>query len=276
MTSGLERLHHELVQIDEALRAFDAPIVDELSGTRLMRHVLEQRRTDVDDKLRNLQRCQLIIRIDQDGKPDDGVPAALIAELLAALQRGVRELAVELSRDWSPAPDDSVVRDEATLWLVSSGGAPTELTLQFPRRPEEQLVDPTTQSSLLVDVLEAVAAAMEGERPAPALQALAEVVVGRAISLDITTVASGGPSRGVRMDRAAAQRLVAAGAGNDADADDRWPIGAAAVTQAHASEADEQAHWYDDARSLRSVPAWAVRTTDMARSRAGERQRTTL
>ena len=220
MTSGLERLRHELVQIDEALRAFDAPIVDELSGTRLMRHVLEQRRTDVDDKLRNLQRCQLIIRIDQDGKPDDGVPAALIAELLAALQRGVRELAVELSRDWSPAPDDSVVRDEATLWLVSSGGAPTELTLQFPRRPEEQLVDPTTQSSLLVDVLEAVAAAMEGERPAPALQALAEVVVGCAISLDITTVASGGASHGVRMDRAAAQRLVA-DAGDNADAHDR-------------------------------------------------------
>jgi hypothetical protein len=104
---------------------------------------------------------------------------------------------------------------------VSSGGAPVELILQFPRRPEEQLVDPTTQSSLLVDVLEAVAAALEGERPAPALQALAEVVVGRAISLDITTVASGGASRGVRMDRAAAQRLVAAGAGNDADADDR-------------------------------------------------------
>src|SRR5918996_1324380 len=126
MTSGLERLHHELVQIDEALRAFDAPIV----------------------------------------------------ELLAALQRGVRELAVELSRDWSPAPDDSVVRDEATLWLVSSGGAPAELTLQFPRRPEEQLVDPTTQSSLLVDVLEAVAAAVEGARPALALQAPAAVVVG--------------------------------------------------------------------------------------------------
>jgi hypothetical protein len=71
-----------------------------------------------------------------------------------------------------------------------------------------------------VEIRERLVDAFDGS-PAPALQALAEVVVGRAISLDITTVASGGASRGVRMDRAAAQRLVAAGAGNDADADDQ-------------------------------------------------------
>jgi hypothetical protein len=170
MTSGLEQLRHELSQIDEALRAFDAPIADELPGTRLMRHVLEQRRSDVDDKLRNLERCQITVRIGHDGRPDDGVPAALIADLLAALQRGVRELAVGLSRDWSPVPDDSVVHDEATLWLVSSDGAQAELALQFPRRPEEQLMDPATQSSLLVEVLEAVAATLEGERSTAALR----------------------------------------------------------------------------------------------------------
>ena len=62
MTSGLEHLRHELAQIDEALRAFHAPIADELPGTRLMRHVLEQRRSDVDDKLRNLERCQITVR----------------------------------------------------------------------------------------------------------------------------------------------------------------------------------------------------------------------
>lgn len=223
MTSGLEQLRHELSQIEEALRAFDAPIADELPGTRLMRHVLAQRRSDVDDKLRNLQRCRLTVRIDHDGEPDDGVPAALIAELLAALQRGVRELAVELSRHWSPAPDDSVVHEEAALWLVSSSGAPAELMLQFPRRPEEQLRDPATQSSLLVDLLDTVAEALEGARSTPALRALAEVVVQRAISLDVTTVASGGTSREVRMDRAAAQLLVAGNDGdahNDADVDD--------------------------------------------------------
>jgi hypothetical protein len=210
MTSGLEHLRHELAQIDEALRAFHAPIADELPGTRLMRHVLEQRRSDVDDKLRNLERCQITVRIGCDGRPDDGVPATLIADVLAALQRGVRELAVGLTRDWSPAPDDGVVQNEATLWLVSSDGAPAELALQFPRRPEEQLMDPATQSSLLVEVLEAVAATLKGGRSTAALRALAEVVVRQAISLDITTVASGGAAHEMRMDRAVAQRLLAA------------------------------------------------------------------
>jgi hypothetical protein len=216
MNSGLEQLRHELSRIEEALRAFDAPIADELPGMRLMRRTLDQRRSDVADKLRVLQRCQLIVRIDRDGQPDDGVPAALVAELIAALQDGVRQLAVELSSDWSPPPDESVVRDEAEMWLVSwTPGAPAELTLHFPRRPEEQLLDPTTQTSLLVRLLEALADAIDGRKSTPALDALARAVVRHAVSLDITTVASGGATRGVGLDRAAAQRLLAAAPSTD-------------------------------------------------------------
>ncbi|HSK97244.1 MAG TPA: hypothetical protein VK891_11550, partial [Euzebyales bacterium] len=176
MSDGLERLRHELSRIEEALRAFDAPVADELPGMRLMRRTLDQRRSDVADKLRVLQRCQLIVRIDHDGQTDDGASAMLVAELVTALQDGVRQLAVELSSEWSSPPGESVVDDEATLWLVSwSPGAPAELTLHFLRRPEEQLQDPTTQTSLLVRLLEALAVTVDGGGPAPALEALARI-----------------------------------------------------------------------------------------------------
>jgi hypothetical protein len=215
MSSGLEQLRSELGRIEEALRAFDAPIADELPGMRLMRRTLEQRRSDVADKLRSLQRCQLLVQIVRDGRPDDGMPAARVAELLAALQDGVRRLAVELSGEWSPPPDEAVVLDEAEMWLVAwSPGASAQLTLHFLRRPEEQLLDPTTRTALLVRLLEALAAAVDGGRPTPALDALARVVVRDAVSLDITTVASGGARREVHLDRAAAQQLLATGAGD--------------------------------------------------------------
>lgn len=203
--------------------AFDAPIADELPGMRLMRRTLEQRRSDVADKLRVLQRCQLIVAIDRGGQPDDGVPASVVSELIAALQDAVRGLAVELSGDWSPPPDEAVIRAEAEMWLVSwSSGAPVELTLHFLRGPEEQLQDPTTRTPLLVRLLEALADAVDGDRASPALEPLARLVVGRALSLRITTVASGGVSRDATLDRAGAQRLLTGGA------DQQVPDGAAA------------------------------------------------
>lgn len=211
MNGGIAQLRHEVESLDQALRAFDAPVALELPGLRLMRRVLEDRRDQVIDKLRDTERCKLVVAIDHHGRPEDGVPAVVIAGITDALQRAVRALAHELVQAWDPVPGTAVVDDEVELYLVSwTTGTPAEATLQFLRGPEEQLADPATEIALVETVLEALVAAVDGGPRHAALVLLAQIVVDHAISLDLTAVLTGGASNQARLDRATAQRIVRA------------------------------------------------------------------
>ena len=206
---GIEQLRHERQRLDEALRAFDAPIADELPGLRLMRRTLAERHAKVVDYLDMLEHCHLDVRVGSDALGGDGLPAALATELLGALQDGVTNLALEVAAAWSEAPRDDVVRAEVQLTVESwTGGPPVELGLRFPRLPDEQLVDPATRTPLVARVLEQLIAAADGARPVPALARLAELVVARAVTLDLAAVMVGGAQRDASLDRAAAQRLL--------------------------------------------------------------------
>lgn len=211
VSDGMTQLRHEVERLSEVLRAFEAPVADELPSLRLMAHVLEDRRSQVVDKLDTLERSQVIVQVDGDDLPEHGLPAEVAALLLDGLQHGVGVLGAELSRTWPAPPDDDVVRAETALLLVAwDAGPPAELTLNLVRRPEEQLIDPATRTALLERVLHALVAGLDGgAAAATALAPLAEVVVARAITLRVTTVLPGGEAREGKLDRAAAQRLLA-------------------------------------------------------------------
>lgn len=212
MTNGLEQLRHELMRLDETLQAFEAPVVDELPGLRLMRRTLQDRRSQVADKVRDVERCQVIVALDEIGRPDDGVPAELLADVLTALQTSLRSLARELTDSWEPPLDAAVVAGEVTLWLVDwDAGNPPTATLHFLRSPEEQLVDAETHQSLLERLLETFATAVDAGRAGEALSPLATIIIDRAVRLQVTTVVSGGASREVPLDRRSAQRILRAG-----------------------------------------------------------------
>lgn len=211
MDGGIAQLRHEAQRIDEALRAFDAPVASELPGLRLMRQVLAERHEQVLDKLRDAERCKVVVGIDHHARPEDGVPAVVVAGITAAVQRAVRALAHERVKGWNPAPGRAVVDDEVELYVLRwASGDPAQMTLQFLRAPEEQLTDPATQTPLLEQVLEAFVAAVSGGPSADAVAALAQLVVDHALTLDLRTVLTGGTTQQVGLDRPTAQRILRA------------------------------------------------------------------
>lgn len=218
--TGTERLREQLDAMQASLRAFDAPVVDEHPGLRLMAETLREREEHIRGQISKNERCTITLQLAGCGI-DGAVPAGLVGALLAAVDTAVNVVAAIELAAWDPAPPASTAASAAALHLRQLQIDDDDVTLTLTRPPgslDAQLAHPTAGApfaeqvmSLLTDV---VATAVNGDTAdapddlRPALQSLADLIVTTGTVLRWRLEPHVLEARDVSIDQAAAQRIV--------------------------------------------------------------------
>lgn len=218
--TGTEQLREQLAAMQASLRAFDAPVVDEHPGLRLMAETLREREEHIREQIDKNETCTITLQVG-NVSGDGAVPAGVVGALLAAVDTAVNVVAAVELAAWDPAPPASTAASAATLHLRELQIDGGDVTLTLTRPPgalDTQLTHPRAGAPFAEHVMsrvtDAVAAAADGDTAdtpddldAP-LQSLADVVVTTGTVLRWRLEPYLLEPCSITIDQAAAQRIV--------------------------------------------------------------------
>lgn len=196
---GVEALRSDLDRIDQALDAFDAPIVEDRPGLRWMRDVLSARREHVRESLRDAETTALIVSL--EAPPSTRWTVPLVTRLTSVLQQAIHAAARVSDGD----ADDA----ELVVRTMSADGASLRVVLERPEGPLEALRVDRDGRPRIDAAVDALVAALEdpAEEEADAIQALAELVVSSGVVATLEARCIDQEPRTAVLDQAAAARL---------------------------------------------------------------------
>jgi hypothetical protein len=141
---GNDQLREQLEAMDDSLRAFEDPPVDEAPGLRLMAETLPERRSHIRDQIRKNETCSLQLRLVNAAVDDEAVAADVIADLVAAVSRATVDTGTALAARWQTSPAAHEL-DAALRLYVRKVDIGSTSTIEMSRRPgpiDAQLADP--------------------------------------------------------------------------------------------------------------------------------------
>jgi hypothetical protein len=220
--SSTDQLREQLDALQSSLQAFEAPIVDDYPGLRLMAQTLREREEHIRGQIAKDETCTITItlrRVTTDGV----VTAGVVGALIAAADTAVSAAAGAETAAWSSAPPTSTIGAAASLHLRELGIDGNDLTLALtrpPGPPAAQLAHPESDAPFSEVVMGHVTtvlaeAAVDGTIRQPeladALQSLAEVVITTGGVLQWQLQPYVLRPQKVTVDQTAAQRILAHG-----------------------------------------------------------------
>ena len=217
--TGTERLREQLDAMQSSLRAFDAPVVDEHPGLRLMAKTLREREAHIRRQIERNETCTITLQLRGVGE-QGAVPAGVVGALLAAADAAVAATAAAELLAWDQAPGASTASAASTLHLREVQ-IDDDVTVTLARPPgplAAQLAHPASQAPFAESVMakataHLVAAAEDAQESLPselrdALHALADIVIETGSVLEWQLEPYALESRSVTLDQATAQRVL--------------------------------------------------------------------
>lgn len=210
MTGPADSLWRDVELLDEALEPFSAPAVDERSGLRWMRRTLTERRAQIVAKIAEAEQSTVTVRV-RSAAGSGAVTATVVARLLEAVQRAVRDAAEDIA--W---PDDLTARQrsDAVRLEVEAAGSDDEqwwITLHRPAGPLSAQPVVTDSACLAIDaaLVAMVERFLDGDTGG-----LGDLALAEGLTLEVTVTPATTGSRTVAVDR---QTVPAARDMSDAD-----------------------------------------------------------
>ena len=217
--SGTDQLREQLAAMQSSLQAFDAPVVDEHAGLRLMAETLREREAHIKEQIARNETCTITLTV-RNVAQDAAVPAALVASVITAVDAAVAAAAHAEVETWDEPPAAASVTAAVTLHLRDPEiGSDVALTLTRPPGPlAAQLAQPGSERPLadvvMSHVTDTLADVAAGAAPdvtedlAQPLRALADLVITAGTVLQWRLEAYESDARSLTIDQPAAQRMV--------------------------------------------------------------------
>ena len=217
--TGTEQLREQLEALQSSLRAFEAPIVNDHPGLRLMAETLREREQHIRRQIDKNETCSISLVL-RGAATDGAAPADVLAAALTAVAAAVTAVAVTEAGGWEAPPPPATVAEAVTLH-VRDLQIDDDVFVMLTRPPgplAAQLAHPESAAPLsehaMAKVTDLLAATAAGNAPdlsdevAGALRALGELVVAAATVLEWQLEPFALEPQGVTLDQTAAQELL--------------------------------------------------------------------
>lgn len=217
--TGTEQLREQLEALQSSLRAFEAPIVDDHPGLRLMAETLREREQHIQRQIDKNETCSISLVL-RGAATGDAAPVDVLVAALGAVAAAVTAVAMTEAAGWEVSPPAATVAEAVNLH-VRDLQIDEDVSVMLTRPPgplAAQLAHPGSPAPLseqaMVKVTALLAAAAAGDAAdlsdevATALRGLGGLVVAAATVLEWQLEPYALEPESVTLDQAAAQELL--------------------------------------------------------------------